>query len=342
MRRALLFLENVTAPSETAGAQGYVRPAGRVGETSPREPRRAGSRLLANKGARAGSGEGQGWRPGGVRARQRGAGRGEREKAEYRGVQAQEAGARLAAAVAHARRLAGPGTSFARRVRGDSQGGALAQTKGARRRGLSQLPCGPLGRLLSPGNFGAPRAGGTRGEGLRARRGGGGRAPGREGTGGERGRRVTLPLESSEGGEWTVARQSTIERAPMPSPQGDSQPAATGSLRSHASPCADAPAGDAGHTKGSGACTLPRAGDPGGSREARLGSDAGSVCPRRKHVYKRDVRGLSALDSSPPCWSPPRTTNGSFSNPCASSNFLPCLMKSLYLKYNSIILKLLA
>lgn len=180
MRRALLFLENVTAPSETAGAQGYVRPAGRVSETSPREPRRAGSRLLANKGARAGSGEGQGWRPGGVRARQRGAGRGERGKAEYRGVQAQEAGAQLAAAVAHARRLAGPGTSFARRVRGDSQGGALAQTKGARRRGLSQLPCGPLGRLLSPGNFGAPQP---------EARGGRGSGRGAEGAGGRRGGR---------------------------------------------------------------------------------------------------------------------------------------------------------
>lgn len=219
--------------------------------------------------------------------------------------------------------------------------GAGANERGAPPRPVTTSMWSPR-RLLSPGNFGAPRAGGTRGEGLRARRGGGGRAPGREETGGERGRRVTLPLESSEGGEWTVARQSTIERAPMPSPQGDSQPAATGSLRSHASPCADAPAGDAGHTKGSGACTLPRAGDPGGSREARLGSDAGSVCARRKHVYKRDVRGLSALDSTPPCWSPPRTTNGSFSNPRASSNLLPCLMKSLYLKYNSIILKLLA
>ena len=78
----------------------------------------------------------------------------------------------------------------------------MAPARGARRWELSQLPCGPLGYLISPNNFRNPGTRGRRGgggaQGGRVRfllRGEGGREPGREGTVGGR---VTLPLESSE------------------------------------------------------------------------------------------------------------------------------------------------
>lgn len=84
----------------------------------------------------------------------------------------------------------------------------MAQTKGVRGWELSQLPCGPLGYLISPNNFrnpGARRTGGggapSGGVGILLRREAA-REPGREGAGGGR---VTLPRESSERSESIVA-----------------------------------------------------------------------------------------------------------------------------------------
>lgn len=103
----------------------------------------------------------------------------------------------------------------------------MAQTKGARRWELSQLPCGPLGYLISPNNFRNPEATGTRGGGAQggrqredpaagrgragARKGGDRRREGHFATGILRLRRINSRI--------------TIEHLPMPSPYEDSQPA---------------------------------------------------------------------------------------------------------------------
>lgn len=105
----------------------------------------------------------------------------------------------------------------------------MAQTKGVRGWELSQLPCGPLGYLISPNNFrnpGARRTGGggapSGGVGILLRREAA-REPGREGAGGGR---VTLPRESSERSESIVAQQWSTYQLPSPGEAG--QPALTG------------------------------------------------------------------------------------------------------------------
>lgn len=276
----------LTVPSETAGAQDYVRPAGWAGGWGrPARWSRSGRAAACSptKPARA-RGEGPRWWPRRCPCPGGGGGRGGRErgKAKYRRVQAQKAGARLAAAVAHPRRLAGKGTSFARRVRADSHGAAPAQTKGARRRGLSQLPCGPPGCLISPGNFGTPEPG-TRREGLRARRGEGGRrTPAREGSGG--GREGHLAAGILRGRR--MDSRTTSEHAPVPSPQEHGQPAATGSRPLARIPVRGRAAGDAATQKGSrGLHPSSGLGTPEGPRQARLGSDAGSLCSRDANMF---------------------------------------------------------
>lgn len=84
----------------------------------------------------------------------------------------------------------------------------MAPARGVRRPGLSQLPCGPLGYLISPNNFRDPEPGNARRGAARWTRreapaaGRGGRQPGREGPAAGR---VTLPLESSDGRKSIVA-----------------------------------------------------------------------------------------------------------------------------------------
>lgn len=132
----------------------------------------------------------------------------------------------------------------------------------------------------------------------------------------------------------------TIEHVRMPSPPEDSQPAPTGAAprapRERRRPCALQTRLE--RTPGA-QKSLGFHGFPG--LRTMESADAGlallkcglAVLLKSKHIYKRGVHGLSSWTSSSPgigcLWDQLLI----FKFVCREQ-FLPCLMKSLYLKYN--------